>query len=609
MNKIKNNQEHQRAFTLLEMIISISILAIISGAAAVTFYQVLLIQRRNMNKTEAAQQAALINEWLEKDILNSSCLFEASPNSITIQTADYDCIRYIFQNNTLMRQATSSGIGTYYPVIEGIPNNGFTLRYYDALNQQITNPQQTDLTNVRAIEIDLTTQKEDQSFRLNTLGRMDCSPQKCLWARTYRDDYGTKITSLQQTSGGGYILGGEKGLSGNMISFLLIKTDINGNPVWTKVYGGSTSENKLSSLQQTADGGYILGGTAGFYDMLVAKIDANGNKIWAKKYDGGADDSLHSIQQTSDGGYILGGKITIGAGNPDFWVIKTDDQGNISGGKCGVGQTCWNKNYGGTAYDALNSIQQTSEGGYILGGYTDSFGAGSKDFLVIKIDANGNKIWAYAYGGGNEEQLTSLQQTADGGYILGGTTTSFGTSKGILAIKIDADGNEAWAHTYGGVHDTLSSLQQTYDGGYVLGGINIVMTNVMVWNLLVIKTDAGGNQSWIKAYRGYGDKREDELTSLKQTADGGYILGGWTRSSFGGTVPAASNALLIKTNSSGGVSGCMEYSPNYTSSDVTGNVNRANADITPGTPSLTPETTGDEGTLSLITTLVCPRTN
>jgi hypothetical protein len=215
---------------------------------------------------------------------------------------------------------------------------------------------------------------------------------------------------------------------------ILIKTDANGNIQWAKTYGG-TGVDGAYSVRQTSDGGYIVAGyTASFGagGAFLIKTNASGNLQWAKTYEG--TNLLYSVQQTSDGGYIVAGLTnSFGAGNKDVFLIKTNTTGNI----------IWAKTYGGWSDEWARSVQQTSDGGYIVAGYTDSFGAGGSDFFLIKTDANGNIIWAKTYGGtGWYDEAMSVRQTSDGGYIVAGRTGSFGAGgTDIFLVKTDATGN------------------------------------------------------------------------------------------------------------------------------------------------------------------------
>src|SRR5688572_2322745 len=334
-----------------------------------------------------------------------------------------------------------------------------------------------------------------------------------MWDKTFGGDTTDMFVSLQQTADGGYILGGYSlsGISGDKSQasrgdrdYWVVKLDASGNKMWDKTLGGSQWD-EFYSLQQTSDGGYILGGGSGspisgdksqapqhnwFWDYWIVKLDANGNKLWDKTIGGNnGNDILHTVQQTPDGGYILGGESQSGIGGHksqasrgafDYWVVKLDASGN----------KLWDKAFGGSTPDQLQTLQQTSDGGYILGGYSSSPISGEKsqacqgnsDYWVVKIDAIGNKMWDKTFGGNNIDWLYSVQQTSDGGYILGGTSQSpisghkSQASQGNFdywLVKLDASGNKMWDKTIGGNGtDWLFSLQQTSDGGYFMGGMS-----------------------------------------------------------------------------------------------------------------------------------------
>jgi uncharacterized delta-60 repeat protein len=364
------------------------------------------------------------------------------------------------------------------------------------------------------------------------------------FARTYGGTSGEYAFSVQQTSDGGYIVAAYTNSFGaGGYDIFLIKTDANGNISWAKTYGG-TDWDEASSVQQTSDGGYIVAGLtrsfgAGNADFFLIKTDANGNIIWAKTYGGTSYDWASSVQQTSDGGYILAGFTgSFGAGNADFFLIKTDANGNI----------IWAKTYGGTNDDRARSVQQTSDGGYIVAGYTQSFGAGL-DIFLIKTDASGNVSWAKTYGGIGNDYASSVQQTSDGGYILAGFTGSFGAGGDIFLIKTDANGNVQWAKTYGGTDfDWAYSVQQTSDGGYILAGYTQSF-GAGTWDAFLVKTDANGNIIWAKTY---GGTNWEYAYSVQQTSDGGYILAGYTQSFGAGNF----DVFLIKTDANGNIGSC-----------------------------------------------------
>jgi len=201
---------------------------------------------------------------------------------------------------------------------------------------------------------------------------------------------------------------------------------------WNKTYGG-TKDDYAWALVQTNDGGYALTGSTNSYsDSWLVKTDANGDIHWNKTYGGTGDDETYALVQTSDGGYALAGLTTsFGVGNMVPWLVKTDATGSMQ----------WNKTYGGTSNDAAYSVVQTSDGGYALAGLTRSFGAGSTDFWLVKTDAAGSMQWNKTYGGTGDDEANALVQTGDGGYALAGYTDSFGAgSRDFWLVKIGPEG-------------------------------------------------------------------------------------------------------------------------------------------------------------------------
>ncbi|MCH8012142.1 MAG: Ig-like domain-containing protein [Candidatus Marinimicrobia bacterium] len=293
---------------------------------------------------------------------------------------------------------------------------------------------------------------------------------------------------------------------------------------FVKTFGGSEDDDGRS-VQQTTDGGYIIVGTS------LIKIDSNGNEEWINQSIFG-----RSVQQTADGGYIITGyTFSFGNGGQDIWLIKTDLQGNEE----------WNKTFGGSDDDKAFSVQQTTDGGYIITGWTRSFGNGGWDVLLIKTDSEGNEEWSKTFGGSAWEQGLSVQKTENDGYIITGWTDSFGIGNGdVWLIKTDSNGNEQWNKTFGDSYgDVGNSVQQTTDGGYIITGYIYSSGNSKndVW---LIKTDSEGNEEWNKTFGGSGHEMGN---SVQQTTDGGYIITGSTNS-FGN---GRRDVWLIKTDSQG----------------------------------------------------------
>jgi len=361
------------------------------------------------------------------------------------------------------------------------------------------------------------------------------------WERDY-GGAGTEYSySVQQTTDAGYIVAGGTLSFGNSYQVYLIKTNASGDTLWVRTYGG-TSYDYGWSVQQTSDGGYIVTGNTGSFgdsaQVYLVKTNASGDTLWTRNYGGTGDDYGYSVQQTSDMGYIVAG-YTYSFGNGyQVYLVKTN----------ATGDTLWTRTYGGTGTDVGFSVQQTQDTGYIVAGYTDSFGAGGLDVYLIKTNASGDTLWTRTYGGTYWDDGRSVQQTSDGGYIIAGTTQSYGLGHGdVYLIKTNAFGDSLWTKTYGGVADEWEySVQQTQDGGYIVAG-ETYSFGAGSNDVYLIKTNASGGTLWTRTY---GGTNSDAGRSVQQTSDGGYIIAGYT-GSFGNGL----QVYLIKTDSSGRTSG------------------------------------------------------
>jgi hypothetical protein len=357
-----------------------------------------------------------------------------------------------------------------------------------------------------------------------------------------------------------------------------------------KLLGGADRE-RSSVIQKTTDDGYIVAGFSqssangdvtgtnhGFTDYWVVKLNAVGNITWNKLLGGSGDDIPYSIQQTIDGGYIVAGESGSSAngdvtgtnhGGHDYWIVKLDLLGNIS----------WNKLLGGSGDDMAISIQQTTDGGYIVAGESGSSATGDvtgtnhggRDCWIVKLDALGNITWNKLLGGNGVEFSYSIMQTTDGGYIAAGASTSSangdvsGTNHGAndyWVVKLNAAGNITWNKLLGGSGDDIAySIQQTSDGGYTVAGESrssangdVTGTNHGNYDYWILKLDANGNINWNKLFGGTND---DVANCIQQTADGGYIVAGSSQSSANGDVTGTNHGLtdywVVKLNASGNI--------------------------------------------------------
>jgi len=335
------------------------------------------------------------------------------------------------------------------------------------------------------------------------------------WNQTFGGSMGDYRTSGQQTSDGGYVIIGQTNSfpapSERYCDAWIVKTDANGSKEWSQTYGGNVWDF-CTFGRQVSDGGYVITGYTdsfskyGWRDIWLVKTDANGTQQWIKVFGGSVQDEGYYVQQTKDGEYIIAGGTRVHGvdGSQDALLIKTDANGNQE----------WKRTYGGSADDVFINVQQTGDGGYIASGRTYSYGAGDQDIWLVKTDANGVEEWNKTFGGSDLDNCSRVLQTTDGGYIIAGYTCSYGNGSGdVWLIKTDANGNEEWDMTIGGSNnDGGVDIQQTSDGGY------IVLGNTESYG-------AGGRDIWlIRLAPEGGPAKGIEVSIPSLTADAGSSI-------------------------------------------------------------------------------------
>lgn len=329
--------------------------------------------------------------------------------------------------------------------------------------------------------------------------------------------------------------------------------------IWQNTIGGD-SVDVLYNMKLTSDGGVVCAGLSdsnvsgdksenseGGHDYWIVKLDASGNVQWQNTIGGSGDDRISTISLTSDNGYICGGRSLSGIsgdknenclGLNDYWIVKLDSSGNIQ----------WQNTIGGNDDDWFGSIEQTSDGGFICGGYSLSDSSGDKtsnsngwfDMWILKLDASGNIEWQQTIGGVNYDYLTSISQLANGNYICAGNTRTptYGQTD-YWVVMIDSVGNVLWQNHYGGVDDDqLTAIKPTNDNGFILGGYSLsdssgnkTENSLGSFDFWIIKIDDTGNILWQNTF---GGSSLDELFSLEKTSDQGFICGGVSRSIISG---------------------------------------------------------------------------
>ena len=421
--------------------------------------------------------------------------------------------------------------------------------------------------------------------------------------------------SIQNTTDGGYIVAGlSSTLSGGDITgtnhggelggndYWIVKLDGAKNITWNKLLGGDGTD-EARSIQQTPDGGYIVAGYStssangdvteanhGSYDYWIVKLDVSGNIEWNKILGGTGDDKAQSIDLTADGGYIVAGYSNNfeGGGNVseetyggyDYWVVKLDNGGNI----------IWDNLMGGTGDDVAYSIQQASDGNYIIAGNSASSASNDvtginhgtasfpTDCWIVRLNASGTVIlWNKLLGGSKDDEAQSIEQTPDGGYIVAGFSGSsnngdvsginhdlYFNSPDYWIIKLDRFGNITWDKLLGGeLWEKAYSIKLTSDGGYIVAGFSTSSangnvtesnhSNVSTSDYWIVKLDGTGNILWNRLIGGSAD---DYARAVLQSPDGGYIVAGFTKSSFNGDVTSGNHSgnndfWIIKLGSTG----------------------------------------------------------
>ncbi len=417
------------------------------------------------------------------------------------------------------------------------------------------------------------------------------------WDKRYGGSLEEIISNFLITSDSNFVIAGTSysGISGDktegnydtsLVSgdFWLVKTDSNAVKIWDKRYGGTNEEILLETIE-TTDGGYLSGGqsfsgvsgdksqpnwdpTQQSNDYWIIKTNSMGIKEWDKRFGGTSFELFGSVKQTNDGGYIIcgssfsgisGDKTQLNQGSWDYWVVRTNS----------LGIKIWDKRFGGLEDDFSTCMAKTADGGYVIGGYSKSNQGGDKsepcqgnwDYWIVKINDQGTKIWDKTYGGNYTDWLFTMTKTSDNGFLLGGQSfsevsgdktepntdpTPAGSDRWI--VKLNASGNKQWDHTFGGSEiEDISSVVQTSDGGYLLGGESYspadgqkTETNLGPEQTWVVKTDSAGLFLWDKTIFTYG---HDEVGSVLPFRNDCFVVVNFTQADTGGYITEMSRGV------------------------------------------------------------------
>lgn len=333
-----------------------------------------------------------------------------------------------------------------------------------------------------------------------------------LWSQIYGGPGNDRFYTIQQTADGGFIAGGVTTSSGaGLEDAWIVKTDVNGNELWSQTFGTPWPE-RCSSICQTAEG-YVIGVYA--WDFWLIFTDENGGLLHSSTFGGEEREWCEVMIPTNDGGYLMAGESdAIEEGNFEFYVIKTDADGD----------SLWSNTFGRPWTDYCYTVAQTDDGGYMLGGYTRFSSPGSQYFWLIRLNAEGDSLWSRTYSEGVDAVCYDLKHTADGGFIAAGTTGEW-AERDFYVVKIDAEGNEVWSRTFGAAGcDVCQSVLETPDGGYLLAGYRYRVSppGSGYGDVWLIRLDSGGDSLWSKAY---GDSIGEYCNTIQSTADGLIIAG------------------------------------------------------------------------------------
>ena len=397
------------------------------------------------------------------------------------------------------------------------------------------------------------------------------------WIKTFGGSGDDHALKLQQTSDGGYIVAGQTySFEHDRLDLRVLKFDPNGTIEWENTYTRLESNNILS-IQQKNDGGFIIAGYKipdapyHYTTFWILNLDQAGNIDPQGVFSWYFDSLIRSIQQTSDEGYILAGYTwSFGAGAEDIWVLKLSSSGDVE----------WQRTYGGSSGDRASFIQQAGDGGYVVTGYTRSFGAGDGDIWVLKLSSSGDVEWQRTYGGSGDDGASFIQQTGDGGYVVAGYTRSFGAGeRDIWVLKLSSSGDVEWQRAYGGMsEDNVFSICQTLEGGYIVGS-NTRSFGAGEEDIWVLKLSSSGDVEWQKTYGAYFG---EEASSIQPSTDGSYVIAGST-SSFGN---GGEDFCILKLDQDGNIEASCRFINESNAEVLNTDINPENTDVTAVVPDL-----------------------
>lgn len=309
--------------------------------------------------------------------------------------------------------------------------------------------------------------------------------------------------------------------------------------LFERAFGGERNDVGNAVLE-TADGGFLVTGYtashgAGGTDLWLIRTDRNGDTLWTRTVGGPADDYGWDVEHAEDGGFaIVGFTASWGAGGEDVWLVRIDERGD----------TLWTRTFGGDGDERAWSLAPTGDGGWVIAGQAEAADAGDFDLFLVRTDAEGEVVWITSHSGPGEERVFDVARVADGGFVFAGTTSdSVDGARDVSLVRVGDDGMLSWQRRFGGEGDAVGhGLVVTPEGGFLVVGYG-EGSGVDGSEIYLVRTDADGRELWSQRI---GDEGEDRAMMGVRSSMGGYVIAGYTSTEAGD-----SDAYVVKVDEDG----------------------------------------------------------
>lgn len=348
-----------------------------------------------------------------------------------------------------------------------------------------------------------------------------------IWSSIFGGDDIDGSQSVIATSDSHYVTVGQTFSFGAGYSDVwMIKFGANGDSIWSRTFGGA-ADDWGSSVIETSNGNYLIAGTTEQYigdtkDALLLLTDADGHLLWSRTYGGSGSEEANEVIETSDGGYLLTGYTTsTGTGWSDLWLLKTNS----------VGDSMWSRTYGWSYADEGFDLVETPDGGFLVVGILSELTYNNYQFWIVKLNSNGDSLWSRSYGEAYKDEAFAVAKTTDGCYLAAGYkgTTPQPSGYDGWVLKLDSNGDSLWSRSYGGSGmDWILTILELNGGDYLFAGTSVMPTTG--YDLWIMRMSPAGDSVWSGIYH---NDTDDWANEILQTAHGDYLVAGGT----GGAIP------------------------------------------------------------------------